>query len=644
MARVMSFSATRRVSIALALVVTIRSCLKRTVAILRSRALRCAATLFSLLYPILCFIGLFLLHAEFQIVPKRCIVRHAEAEAPFRELGLDLQKGFLAEVPGLGDFFLGFTGQVAYGLNIGVLEAIGGTHRKFKLLHRGIQDLAHPFLDLVALFVAAGFILVEIDKDRKVILGYLGRLAQGVFGLGGAVGPDLQDKLVVIRALAYPGGFDRVLDLGYRREDSVHGDGADYLDIAFVNLGGHVAPAEIDLDFQIEVNVLVKGRDMDLGIEYVQGFFRGEISSVDFRRPLDLVEEGRLLLVVGQAQPELLKVVEKLDGVLDHSRNGFELAGDDVLRAFLVVADDPDGGDRVTLDGRKKNAPQGIPHSGSVSRLEWVGDELAVGGSRLALLVGNALRPLETFEKVLSCHFGSLFRIKLDDELFADICHIGDVLAMRVRREATGHLIGVDLDPRHGPGLADFLQSVLYKVELLGLLDHRHLVARLYEEGRNGHPLAVHGDMAVIDQLARLGAGGGEMHSVDHVVQPALQENKKVLAGFSRHGQGFFESVPELGLHEAVGPFEGLLFPELGGVFRALAHSGLGSLSGGEALLVHGALVAVAAIALQKKLFLLGAAKPAHWSDITCHFYLPPIRCGGPCEACNRCGEWVSHR
>jgi hypothetical protein len=45
-------------------------------------------------------------------------------------------------------------------------EAIGGTHRKFKLLHR-VSGSGAPFLDLVALFVAADSFSSKLIKIER---------------------------------------------------------------------------------------------------------------------------------------------------------------------------------------------------------------------------------------------------------------------------------------------------------------------------------------------------------------------------------------------------------------------------------------------------------------------------------------------
>ena len=59
---------------------------------------------------------------------------------------------------------------------------------------------------------------------------------------------------------------------------------------------------------------------------------------------------------------------------------------------------------------------------------------------------------------------------------------------------------------------------------LLRLVAHLDRVVVLDQIGRDVDALAVHRDVAVIDELARGERGDGEFHAIDHRVEPALQQ------------------------------------------------------------------------------------------------------------------------
>src|SRR5208283_3573038 len=178
--RVISFSAKRLTSTALALVVTMRSCSKRTVIMLRMVAFLWAGIMLSLLNPILCFIALFLLHGQLEVVSESRVVRHAQAEVPFLELVLDLLQRFLPEIPRLRDIVFRLAREVADRLYIGVLQAVRAADGKLQLLDRSIEDLPDALFDLVALVVAPGLALVEVHEYGEVVLGDLGGLRERV--------------------------------------------------------------------------------------------------------------------------------------------------------------------------------------------------------------------------------------------------------------------------------------------------------------------------------------------------------------------------------------------------------------------------------------------------------------------------------
>ena len=64
-------------------------------------------------------------------------------------------------------------------------------------------------------------------------------------------------------------------------------------------------------------------------------------------------------------------------------------------------------------------------------------------------------------------------------------------------------------------------------------------------------------------------------------------------------------------------------------------------LAGGKCSAVHGALVGIAAVALQEELLALSAALAAYCFSISCHIRFPPsIRHDDVSEDGSHCGEW----
>src|SRR5262245_4958533 len=155
---------------------------------------------------------------------------------------------------------------------------------------------------------------------------------------------------------------------------------------------------------------------------------------------------------------------------------------------------------------------------------------------------------------------GRLLAVELDDELLAH-GHV-DVLAQRVlahlhrepfvlgvepRRWRAGQHVPVPLDLDHLAGLAPQADDVALADAVAGDVD----------------PAAVDLDVAVVDELAGLGAGGRPAGPVDDVVEPALEQLQHDLAGDAALARGLLVEVAELPLVEAVGEAGLLLLLEL---------------------------------------------------------------------------------
>ncbi|MPN47539.1 hypothetical protein SDC9_195142 [bioreactor metagenome] len=98
------------------------------------------------------------------------------------------------------------------------------------------------------------------------------------------------------------------------------------------------------------MDILAERGDLEVRVEHFERLVGSEERAAQLVDALYLVEEGSLLLVVGQAHPQLLEIVQEFDRIFHHAGDRLEFARDDVLRALVVVPNDADGGDRVALD------------------------------------------------------------------------------------------------------------------------------------------------------------------------------------------------------------------------------------------------------------------------------------------------------
>src|SRR5579859_1556320 len=139
-------------------------------------------------------------------------------------------------------------------------------------------------------------------------------------------------------------------------------------------------------------------------------------------------------------------------------------------------------------------------------------------------------------------------------------------------------------------------------------LAHGHLVAGLDLERGNVDLAAIHLDMAVAHDLARLGAAGAETHAVNDIIEPAFEPHEEVLAGDAFLVRGLFEPVAKLRFEQSVDAAELLFFAELEAVADQLRLAILAMLSGNEIALFDSALLAVTALTFEKQLHALAPA------------------------------------
>src|ERR1700682_2331995 len=145
--------------------------------------------------------------------------------------------------------------------------------------------------------------------------------------------------------------------------------------------------------------------------------------------------------------------------------------------------------------------------------------------------------------------------------------------------------------------------------------------------------------MAMRDELARLRAARREVHSVDHVVEPPLEQLQERAAGLTRDARRFAEIILELRLVNAIVAAHLLLVTQLAAVFRNLLTTRLALclLPRRRAATFDRALFGETAVAFEEKLDLFAglarggfaAAETADRTRVTRHASLSAASAGG---------------
>src|SRR5438132_78786 len=111
--------------------------------------------------------------------------------------------------------------------------------------------------------------------------------------------------------------------------------------------------------------------------------------------------------------------------------------------------------------------------------------------------------------------------VELDNQLFVDIC--GDVRSERNALDLALEVVAVDLDPLRQRRAIELGQRVVDLRDLAALLADQDLVTSVHEVAGDVDLLAVDREVAVANQLARLGVAGCETAANRDVVEPTLE-------------------------------------------------------------------------------------------------------------------------
>ena len=140
----------------------------------------------------------------------------------------------------------------------------------------------------------------------------------------------------------------------------------------------------------------------------------------------------------------------------------------------------------------------------------------------------------------VDCARGRLLRVQLDDELFIEL-DLHQLFALWRATILASQRITVDLEPGRTRAHGRWHRGKQEWWVVAALLAHFDDIAGFHGVGRNVHFRAVHLDVTMADQLAALGAAGGDAHPVDDVIQAALESTEQVFAGNTLLTRGLFK-------------------------------------------------------------------------------------------------------
>ena len=270
--------------------------------------------------------------------------------------------------------------QFADGVHTLALEAVVGPHGQVQVVDRqrergDVVGLLRRRPDLDALGLDVEFPCQTEQLDQ----GLAGR-GQRVTRADRVLGLDVEDQLVEVGALLDAGGLHLVGDLEHRRVDGIDRDPADFGARGLVLHGRHVAAAALDDEFDLELALVVQGRDVHVGVVHGHAGRRDDVTGGDLTRTLLAQVHGDRLVLVG-GHHQALEVQDDVGDVFLHAGHGGEL----VQHAVDADARHGRAGDR-----RQQRAAQRIAKGVTESRLQRLDDELrAVLGDDLFAQCGS---------------------------------------------------------------------------------------------------------------------------------------------------------------------------------------------------------------------------------------------------------------
>lgn len=179
------------------------------------------------------------------------------------------------------------------------------------------------------------------------------------------------------------------------------------------------------------------------------------------------------------------------------------------------------------------------------------------------------------FEVILNAPV-RLAGVEFNDELL--VGDGSDFFANRNAVHGAAHLVAINGHPVSGRGaLGHFQETTDELLAALAAAAGSDDVARLALIAGDVHDLAIHGDVAMADELAGGKAGVGKAHAEHDVVETQFEHLQEVFTSHTFAALGFGEEAAELLLHETVLEAQLLLFSEGSAVLGSFAASVAGT-------------------------------------------------------------------
>src|SRR5690606_5385579 len=193
------------------------------------------------------------------------------------------------------------------------------------------------------------------------------------------------------------------------------------------------------------------------------------------------------------------------------------------------------------------------------------------------------------------------------------------VLARRQLVDRAAEVLLVERDPLRHAATVDGSERLVDADDLLRRLLHLHDIARANEVRRDVDLLAVDREVAMANELTRLGVIAREAHTVDDVVEATLEELDQRVTGDAGLLERLVVVAAELALRDAVDALDLLLLAQLLAVVRALAATVLAVLPRRVRTTLVAALVRVATLSLEEELHVFTPAEPTNCNSVTSH-------------------------
>ena len=134
-------------------------------------------------------------------------------------------------------------------------------------------------------------------------------------------------------------------------------------------------------------------------------------------------------------------------------------------------------------------------------------------------------------------------------------------------------IVAVDFEPRHRILALRDIAGFEHHGVLVHFILERDFLADTHQIRRDVDLLSIDADVAVEDNLPRLGTRTGKAGPPDGIVETTLEHDDKIFSGGPLRAFGFFDVVAELPLQQPVGALHLLLFAQLQPVPGQLLHA-----------------------------------------------------------------------